>query len=348
MTFWLSLLTTGLTTLVFVGYLQRRNQRTQARGRWRTGSQSPAVKRSKTPLVPAYVVATVAACLRAGMSTTAAWEAALADNGVTSTESALELREFSSVAPSINAAMQLSETVGIGLADSLDAIVGTLEDAEEGARLLEVAQSGPQATARLLGFLPWIGMGSAYLVGANPLQFFFNSVAGLVVLAIGSSFWWVGKAWVKHLVRKLTGAKQLGVDPVVAVRLLEACLQAGLAVPRSLETVGKSCGEPGLEVISRYFLLGATQSEVHEFLQTQQSVLTQQLGLALIPAWMRGTNPLTGLELVAQRLKKERAQQVQVATQRLAVWLALPLGLCFLPAFILLGVVPIAWVYFVG
>ncbi|MDO5060011.1 MAG: type II secretion system F family protein [Actinomycetaceae bacterium] len=348
MVFWLSLLTAGLTTFIFAGYLQRRNQKLRARWRWRAGSQPPALKRRQTPLVPAYVVATVAACLRAGMSTTAAWEAALADSGVTSTESALELPEFSSVTPSINAAMRLSETVGIGLADSLDAIVGTLEDAEEGARLLEVAQAGPQATARLLGFLPWVGMGIAYLVGADPLQFFFSSTAGLVVLAVGSAFWWAGKAWVKKLVRKLTGVKQLGVDPVVAVRLLEACLQAGLAVPRSLETVGKSCGEPGLEVIARYFLLGAAPLEVHEFLQTQRSVLTQQLGMALIPAWARGANPLTGLELVAQRLKKERAQQVQVATQRLAVWLALPLGLCFLPAFILLGVVPVAWVFFMG
>lgn len=346
MIFWFSLSCAALSTCLFAGYRHQWKQRRQAQNRWQPPTHQLPTATASLPMVPAYVVANVAACLRAGMSVPAAWEAALADAGVGGGKDVLELPEFSSVAPSVKAALEVSESVGIGLADSLDAIVGTLEEAEETARLLEIAQAGPQATARLLGILPGLGMFAAYLLGADPLQFFFSSGAGLAVLLGGLGFWLAGRLWVRHLVGRLAGAQHLGVDPVVAVRLLVACLQAGLAVPRSLQTVGRTCASPGLEVVARFFMLGAPAVEVQEFLRAETCVLTQQLGLALLPAWARGADPLAGLELVAQRLRKTRQQQVQVATQRLAVWLALPLGLCFLPAFVLLGVLPVAWGFF--
>lgn len=355
----LSLTCGSLAAGLAFAYLQRWQQQLAIRRQWeghtrQADSQVEAVEATPSgknnPLIPAYLVAAVAALLRSGMGVEAAWEAALQDAGASerTAETALAHPDFARVAPSIRAALALSRTLGIALAETLDAIVGTLEEAAENARLMEVAQAGPQATAHLLSGLPLLGVVLAAGLGANPLQFFTQTWFGLVVLAAGGLLWVGGRTWVKHLVRRVSLHPTQRVEPLVVVKLLEACLTAGLAVPRCLENLGETCREPGLKVLAKLFLLGAPPAEIHGFLRSGVSPVVAQLGAALLPAWQRGANPVATLDLVAQRLRKETAQQITVQTQKLGVWLALPLGLCYLPAFILLGVLPIGWGLFAG
>lgn len=64
------------------------------------------------------------------------------------------------------------------------------------------------------------------------------------------------------------------------------------------------------------------------------------LSQCLAPAWLVGANPLPMLEAWAQTLRDQRESQASADANRLAVRLVLPLGLCHLPAFILLAIVP--------
>jgi len=64
-------------------------------------------------------------------------------------------------------------------------------------------------------------------------------------------------------------------------------------------------------------------------------------GRALRLAARAGVPPAALLRRAAEDLRRERLSRVEVATARLGVRLVLPLGLAFLPAFILTTVVPV-------
>lgn len=63
-------------------------------------------------------------------------------------------------------------------------------------------------------------------------------------------------------------------------------------------------------------------------------------GRALALADRTGAAPAALLEAAAEQVREQRAHEIELAGARLGVRLVLPLGLCFLPAFVLLTVVP--------
>lgn len=63
-------------------------------------------------------------------------------------------------------------------------------------------------------------------------------------------------------------------------------------------------------------------------------------GQALSLADRTGAAPAALLESAAVQVREQRAHQIEVAGARLGVRIVIPLGLCFLPAFVLLTVVP--------
>ncbi len=58
-------------------------------------------------------------------------------------------------------------------------------------------------------------------------------------------------------------------------------------------------------------------------------------------AWTHGRSPTTLLEHGAYMERVRRQRTIDIAHAKLAVRLMLPLGLCYLPAFIALGVIPV-------
>ena len=61
----------------------------------------------------------------------------------------------------------------------------------------------------------------------------------------------------------------------------------------------------------------------------------------LAPAWSEGADPAPLLEQLARSIRANRKAIAKAASARLSVQLVLPVGLCLLPAFILVGVVPV-------
>ena len=62
---------------------------------------------------------------------------------------------------------------------------------------------------------------------------------------------------------------------------------------------------------------------------------------ALEPAWTAGASPVPLLRTAADRLRSRRRAETRAAAGRLGVQLVLPLTLCYLPAFVLVGLVPL-------
>lgn len=62
---------------------------------------------------------------------------------------------------------------------------------------------------------------------------------------------------------------------------------------------------------------------------------------ALRSSWEDGVAPAGALRTAAEVLRRDQQSQATEAAARLGVRLVLPLGLCYLPAFVLVGLVPV-------
>jgi len=129
-------------------------------------------------------------------------------------------------------------------------------------------------------------------------------------------------------------------DPVMLLALLDAAIGAGAPVPRALQAVGVPVGGTvgdALSTVGGRLTLGAPWSEA---VAAAPADLREQLE-PLGAAWSTGAAPGPLLRQAADRLVRDRRDLTRVAAARLGVRLVLPLGLCLLPSFVLLGLVPV-------
>ena len=61
---------------------------------------------------------------------------------------------------------------------------------------------------------------------------------------------------------------------------------------------------------------------------------------ALEPSWRHGLSPLNRLETTIEEANRQQNRRLDDAVSKLSVKILLPLGLCFLPAFIVVTVLP--------
>ncbi|WEV67097.1 hypothetical protein OZX72_07595 [Bifidobacterium sp. ESL0769] len=61
---------------------------------------------------------------------------------------------------------------------------------------------------------------------------------------------------------------------------------------------------------------------------------------ALKSTWTRGVSPVGPLESAVEQLDARARASIEQSAQRLSVKLLLPTGLCFLPSFMLIGIIP--------
>lgn len=142
------------------------------------------------------------------------------------------------------------------------------------------------------------------------------------------------------VVRRRRRGSPEGVDPAVLLDLVGAALEAGSSVPGALVALGEAIGgSPGgvLRRAGSALLLGASWPDAWAGAPPGALLLAD----ALEPAWLDGVAAGPLLRRAADRVRAERSDLAKEAAARLGVRLVLPLGLCFLPAFVLLGLVPV-------
>jgi Flp pilus assembly protein TadB len=135
--------------------------------------------------------------------------------------------------------------------------------------------------------------------------------------------------------------EELERDLPTAVHLLGACLAAGAAVSSALETVAAAL--PGavadeLLVVRHRLALGVDPVEVWRSLSGHPQL--RPLGRSLARAHQSGASVSAAVESLAGELTARSRARTDALARSVEVRAAAPLGVCFLPAFVLLGVVP--------
>jgi Flp pilus assembly protein TadB len=131
-------------------------------------------------------------------------------------------------------------------------------------------------------------------------------------------------------------------DLPLAADLLAAALRSGAPVDRAVGAVAAALGGPlggRLGRTARSLRLGADPPEAWEHLAGVPG--SDRLTAAAVRSTASGAALAGALTRIADDLRADRAVAVEAAARRAGVLIVLPLGLCFLPAFILAGLVPV-------
>jgi pilus assembly protein TadC len=177
-----------------------------------------------------------------------------------------------------------------------------------------------------------VGVAGALLVGGS---------AGLL-LALPLA---VGTAWV---LRRARGPGPAGTELAAAVSaelpvacdLLAVCLTAGVPVGASLAAVGGSVTGPLRTELLRVAALYRLGAEPAHAWADAPAVL-DRLARAVGRAGWSGSSIGAALRALAADVRAAQRAGDEAAVRRAGVWVLAPLGACFLPAFVCLGVVPL-------
>ncbi|ABP56467.1 type II secretion system F family protein [Salinispora tropica] len=128
----------------------------------------------------------------------------------------------------------------------------------------------------------------------------------------------------------------------LAADLLASAMRAGAPVDRSVLAVAEALDGPlaeRLARVGRLLRLGAEPAEAWSTLAAVPGA-ERLVGAALRSA-TSGASLAGALTRLADDLRADRTTAAEATAQRSGVLIVLPLGLCFLPAFILAGLVPV-------
>ncbi len=169
-------------------------------------------------------------------------------------------------------------------------------------------------------------------------------IGGLVGLVAGAVVASVGPAMLGRLESSAvrSARQQMATELPVAVDLLVAVVVAGATLEQALTAVHRSLGGPAGEVfraVAAQLASGCGAQVAWEPWFDDPAL--GRLARAAVRAEVSGAPPAAVLARVAADLRARRRIDAEAAARRVSVLAVVPLGLCFLPAFVLLGVVPV-------
>ena len=256
--------------------------------------------------------------------------------------------------------LRMSESAGAPLATSLERAAEHAEERIDALLGRQSALAAPRATGRILSWLPLLGLGLGVLMGSDPVGVLTGSILGALTGMLGLGLAFAGRRWTAALVHRAevesarpstraanaesetekpaSPAGAAPVDTALVLELLAAQLRAGLAPLAALGTLAEGLNSRALHTVCQRLQMGSGWGSAWS---GSAAGTFGELRDALAPAYTGGA-PSTALLLSiadAHRLSERRA--AERAAGKLSVALVVPLGLCSLPAFICLGIVPI-------
>lgn len=125
------------------------------------------------------------------------------------------------------------------------------------------------------------------------------------------------------------------------LELLGAMLEAGLALPRALEVAAGVADGPGPALARASGALRLGTAWDHAWPDAAPGSAVDELRTALRFAASTGAPSAELLYSRARQLRRSRHRELEKRAAALGVKLVIPLGVCSLPAFLCLGVVPV-------
>jgi tight adherence protein B len=204
---------------------------------------------------------------------------------------------------------------GAPLAPTLREFAASLRDLAEAQREIAVALAAPVATTRLVMALPVIGLFFGFVLGFNPIGTLVTTPAGWACVVVGGGLMLAASRWNRRLVRS---AQPRDLTPGLEYDLVAIAVAGGGALDRARRSVALAMEQYGA---------GVRQDEAGI-----DSVLDLSRRAGVPAAELLRTE-------ATERRRSARAE-VRQRAEALSVRLMLPVGVCILPAFMLLGVVP--------
>ena len=266
-------------------------------------------------------VQTLAVLLQAGAMPTVAWRhlAETGDRHAIAIVSRIDAGEPIAAAieaeggvwVDLAAAWEIATTVGAPLAEVLRTLAETLRDAASAADDVRIALTEPAGTARLLLWMPLAGLLLGFALGFDTIGVITRNPIGAACVLAGGALVLLARAWTASLLRR---ARPSPGTPGMRAELVAVALAGGASIDRALG------------------LLDAVGSVTHGGEDRVPDVLELSRA-AGVPA----------VELLRASAAQERHTsrvEGRLRASRLSTRLLLPLGICTLPAFLLLGVAP--------
>lgn len=227
----------------------------------------------------------------------------------------------------VAAAWFVAESAGSSLAPTLDELAATLQRVGALHRAVDSALAGPLATARLIGWLPVVAVGVSTGIGFNTLGVLFGTAPGLAVLGAATVLSVLAVVWTRSIV---AGARPAAVIPGLDAQLIAIGLGGGgsMAAALALAATGVRLARPDSQ-------RGGFAPERDEGI----SGVLRLSELAGVPA-------AALLNAEADQARRDFRTTAERRAAALESKLLLPMGVCVLPAFMLLGVAPIMFSVF--
>lgn len=210
------------------------------------------------------------------------------------------------------AAWEIATTVGAPLADVLRMLAETLRDASSAADDVRIALAEPAGTAKLLLWMPFAGLLLGFALGFDTVGVIVGTPAGAVCVITGLLLVLAARGWTARLLGR---AKPDPGTPGMQAELMAVALSGGASIPRALRLVAESSAS-----------FRGDDARIRAVLELSHS--------AGVPA---------GELLRASAGQERHASRVdgRLRAAKLSTKLLIPLGVCTLPAFLLLGVAPL-------
>ncbi|MCG7456019.1 type II secretion system F family protein [Corynebacterium sp. ACRPH] len=255
----------------------------------------------------------------------------------------------------------ISHRHGVGLAALARAHVTDID-----AQLAHISKStsataGARLTVTVLLALPIGAVALGQSSGLGTLTFLLTNVLGVLLFLTGVGLVCAGTLWTEHLSESLTASPLGGVGvragpagstlvgPLDAARALDvsaAALRAGKALLPAWDVGvgqlvhdGEHDGEGDLGRAIALLNLGGGKDA---WLTLAEHSLFGPIARQAAQQTRAGTSLADGMHQQAEHLRRVAADKATAGAEKVLIALAAPLTLCFLPAFVFVGLIPLA------
>ena len=177
-------------------------------------------------------------------------------------------------------------------------------------------------------------------VGLGVLLFVGGTAGAVAALVAAAGCWWAAGRLEPPSVRRRR--ERLAAAVPHAVDLMAACLAAGLSPAAAVEQIAVAVDEPlagELAALGSRLRLGVDPATVWRDLARHPQL--GGLGRTVSRAVESGASVADAMGRLAEDLRRLNRAAVESRARAVGVKAALPLGVCLLPAFVLVGVVPL-------
>jgi tight adherence protein B len=213
------------------------------------------------------------------------------------------------------AAWLVATDTGAPMAAALRSFGSSLRAFAATQRDIATALTAPKATARVVLVLPAVGVLFGMVLGFDTIGVLVTTPVGWICLAIGAILLALGWLWMRSLVRRAALAE---ATPGLRCDLIAIAVSGGGPLQGAVDRVDSAM---------RRFQVGSDDA----------ALVDRVLALSA----RAGVPAADLLRSEAEEARREATAAAQQQAEALAVRLMLPLGLCVLPSFIVLGVVPL-------